>query len=330
MNVDGKSIDLKDDKGRFCPKINKDHLVHFLEEYPSKVPKLSDSFPVAVSSALTNPPGFTPAATTQPPVCAATTQPPALLQEIWARKKGGTLCSKIGPYKLFTWDIEHLRPGELLESEVINAYLSYLIKNYAGKAYVLDSFQATSIWQGNPSSMSFFAMNPGAYDVLIGTVNENNHWTLLVIYPKKLRILYLNSLGENQSKLEHCKKAVSKFMATKGNLGEKWECGKVPHCLQKDDNSRGVFVCKFAEAILKGGNLEFESTVANINVIRQDIGLCLLQETEDLSELCLACGDKYPYTEDTEDSWVCKLANCSSFHPASKHVITSVSLSDSV
>ncbi len=106
--------------------------------YPSKVPKLSDSFPITVSSALPNPPGYTPAATTQPPVCAPTTQPafqtncPAklctslcqhactcsfkyilvamndncalslslslslsqVLQEIWARKKGGTLCSK--------------------------------------------------------------------------------------------------------------------------------------------------------------------------------------------------------------------------------------------
>ncbi len=29
MNVDGKSIDLKDDKGHSCPKINKDHLGHF-------------------------------------------------------------------------------------------------------------------------------------------------------------------------------------------------------------------------------------------------------------------------------------------------------------
>lgn len=76
MNVDGKSIDLKDDKGHSCPKINKDHLVHFLEGYPSKVPKLSDSFPVTVSSALPNPPGYTPAASTQPPVCAATGQPP--------------------------------------------------------------------------------------------------------------------------------------------------------------------------------------------------------------------------------------------------------------
>ncbi len=48
-----------------------------------------------------------------------------VLQEIWARKKGGTLCSKIGPYKLFTWDIERLRSGEMLESEVGDATYSY-------------------------------------------------------------------------------------------------------------------------------------------------------------------------------------------------------------
>lgn len=44
-----------------------------------------------------------------------------VLQEIWAKKKGGTLCSKIGPYKIFTWDVERLRPGEMLESEVGDA-----------------------------------------------------------------------------------------------------------------------------------------------------------------------------------------------------------------
>ncbi len=39
MNVDGKAIDLKDDKGRSCPKIKKDHLVFFFGGVSLKSPQ---------------------------------------------------------------------------------------------------------------------------------------------------------------------------------------------------------------------------------------------------------------------------------------------------
>ncbi|XP_065128995.1 sentrin-specific protease 2-like [Paramisgurnus dabryanus] len=189
----------------------------------------------------------------------------------------------------------------MLESEVINAYLSLLTKNYAGKAYVIDSFQATNIWKGNGSSMK--RLDPDEFDVMIGSINENHHWTLLVIYPKEWRILYINSFGESRSKLLQCEKAISKFMDTRGKVG-KWKCSTVPHCFQQDGNSCGVFVCKFAEAILTGGSLQFASTADNIALLRQQIGLCLLQGSDDLSELCLTCGDQHSFTEDIEDCWI--------------------------
>ncbi|XP_050984251.1 sentrin-specific protease 2-like [Labeo rohita] len=225
-----------------------------------------------------------------------------LLQDIWAGKIGGKLCSKVGPYKLFTWDLERLKPGEKLESEVINAYLTCLVRNFSGRAFVLDSFQATNIWKRKANSMK--RVNPKTYDVLVGSVNENDHWTLLMIYPKERRILYLNSFGESRAKLLHSKKVVSDFMASRVTPTAEWQCQALPHSIQKDGTSCGVFVCKFAEAVLNGGSLEFQCTDADIAVMRQNIGLCLLQQTDDLSDLCLSCGDKYPQTQDNTDSWI--------------------------
>ncbi|RXN03332.1 hypothetical protein ROHU_034422 [Labeo rohita] len=80
--------------------------------------------------------------------------------------------------------------GLLTLGEVINAYLTLLTKNYTGKGYVLDSYQASNLWNGSGSSMK-----------------------------------------------------------------------------------------RFAEAILTGGSLEFETTAANIDMFRKEMGLCLLQKS---------------------------------------------------
>ncbi|XDV11449.1 hypothetical protein PO909_000387 [Leuciscus waleckii] len=67
---------------------------------------------------------------------------------------------------------------------VINAYLTCLVRNYSGRAFVLDSFQATNIWKRKASLMK------------------------RMIYPKERRILYVNSFGESRGKLLHCRKVV--------------------------------------------------------------------------------------------------------------------------
>ncbi|RXN21892.1 voltage-dependent calcium channel subunit alpha-2 delta-3-like isoform X2 [Labeo rohita] len=284
VRVEGKSIDVVDDEGKEISKINIDHLIHFLEDHPPKVRKFSPPATVhsdphvppkhLQSPALQAPLKFIsflhpvtlpythlslqhiPISLTVPfsvPIPHVGNHPatqysvlfnhtPAVLQDIWAGKIGGKLCSKVGPYKLFTWDLERLKPGEKLESEVINAYLTCLVRNFSGRAFVLDSFQATNIWKRKANSMK--RVNPETYDVLVGSVNENDHWTLLMIYPKERRILYLNSFGESRAKLLHSKKVVSDFMASRVTPTAEWQCQALPHSIQKDGTSCGVFVCK--------------------------------------------------------------------------------------
>ncbi|XP_076155592.1 uncharacterized protein LOC143138965 [Alosa pseudoharengus] len=63
-----------------------------------------------------------------------------VLENIWERRMGGKLCSKIGPYKIFTWDLEYLKPGKKLESEIQcdgcqgchSAWISHLIQEARG------------------------------------------------------------------------------------------------------------------------------------------------------------------------------------------------------
>ncbi|KAF4094850.1 hypothetical protein G5714_023928 [Onychostoma macrolepis] len=43
--VDGKSIDIVDEHGKLFPRVNLDHLVHFLEDLPPKAPKVTSPIP---------------------------------------------------------------------------------------------------------------------------------------------------------------------------------------------------------------------------------------------------------------------------------------------
>lgn len=70
--MQGKSIDLKDDKGHYFPKINKDHIVHFFE-CPQKEFEHNEGFSVGTKSPD---PVCSPTIVHVPPVRAPTTVPP--------------------------------------------------------------------------------------------------------------------------------------------------------------------------------------------------------------------------------------------------------------
>ncbi|KAF4114211.1 hypothetical protein G5714_004434 [Onychostoma macrolepis] len=60
----------------------------------------------------------------------------------------------------------------------------------------------TNLWNGKATEMK--KMNLQVYDLLVGSVNEGDHWTLLVIYPQEGKIIYMNSCGEGSRKVANC------------------------------------------------------------------------------------------------------------------------------
>ncbi|CAJ1087234.1 uncharacterized protein LOC121641551 [Xyrichtys novacula] len=102
------------------------------------------------------------------------------VKEAFAGKKAHVLLSLIGKYKLYFWDIERIGPNRELKSEVINAYLTLLVRDYnninADKAEVIDSFMITAIWQGKTPRLR--TLDPMAFSVIVGIVNEHQQWML--------------------------------------------------------------------------------------------------------------------------------------------------------
>ncbi|MED6236981.1 hypothetical protein ATANTOWER_017074, partial [Ataeniobius toweri] len=155
------------------------------------------------------------------------------------------MLSKIGPYRLFCWDFARIGRGQELESEVINAYLQLMVKKYNQKhqnqAALIDNFEMTWIWNEKTSSLQ---IDPEKYGVMVGIVNESHHWMLVVIYPLEKRTLFLDPLGESQRKLNRCLEATREFMRLNGLKVSRWTCHSVPHAVQQDSVSCGVFALK--------------------------------------------------------------------------------------
>ncbi|KAK5892966.1 hypothetical protein CesoFtcFv8_013306 [Champsocephalus esox] len=161
----------------------------------------------------------------------------------------------------------------LLESEVINAYLTLIVRTFNqrndGQAAVIDS---------NTFATPLRLIQ--RHTVIVGMVNENHHWMLVVMYPHEKKPLFLDPLGEGKGNMRVCLQSTRAFMRMKGCKVSRWTCSTLPHNRQQDSTSCGVLALQFAEKILPGEAIE---------------------ESDDPSRLCFYCGME----EQDEAHWIC-------------------------
>ncbi|XP_072570584.1 sentrin-specific protease 2-like isoform X2 [Paramormyrops kingsleyae] len=147
----------------------------------------------------------------------------------------------------------------------------------------------TSIWQKKTSRLK---CNPGNFNVILGAVHEPGHWILTAMFPKLLKSLVLDSLGHASSKLKTCLESTRAFMRKHGCQVSRWKAETMPHSLQPDGSSCGIFVLKYAEKILAEEPLIFSTTRSAVCKYRKKVAVKLLKQTDDLRELCHYCGEK--------------------------------------
>ncbi|XP_047225068.1 uncharacterized protein LOC124870433 isoform X2 [Girardinichthys multiradiatus] len=132
------------------------------------------------------------------------------IRKAWDGMTAAVLLSKVGPYKLFYFDIFRTAPGRELESELINAYMKYLERKHntssAEKVLCIDSFGMSAVWQ---IKIPRFKWDPTDYSTLYGIVNDNHHWFVIIIFPKQRKSLPLDLLGESSQKLKRCQEISS-------------------------------------------------------------------------------------------------------------------------
>ncbi|XP_041847822.1 uncharacterized protein LOC121644147 [Melanotaenia boesemani] len=156
------------------------------------------------------------------------------------------------------------------------------------KVLHIDTYGMTSVWNGK---VPRFRWDPSKYQLLFGVVNEHHHWFLVVIYPSQNKTLLLDPLGETAAKLKRCQDASRALMRRKGIHVSRWKCDTVPHPHQPDSTSCGVFAIVFAEKILYNQPVTFPASPKDVSDLWWQIATTLLRDSDDLTNLCLHCGE---------------------------------------
>ncbi|KAI4819024.1 hypothetical protein KUCAC02_004305 [Chaenocephalus aceratus] len=120
------------------------------------------------------------------------------------------------------------------------------------------------------------------HDVAVGAVCSHGHWTLI-----ERRSLFVDPFGATDAQIEKCKDVTRALVRKKCPGTGRWECATVAHPKQQDSSSCGVFVCKKGVAML-----------------RLDTSMSLVTNSDDLSQLCRACGELSSLAEGDIDTWI--------------------------
>ncbi|CAL9693526.1 unnamed protein product [Knipowitschia caucasica] len=146
-----------------------------------------------------------------------------------------------------------------------------------------------------------FKWDPTNYRTIYGIVNDNHHWFAVIIYPKQGKSLLLDSLGVSSLKLKTCKDISRALLRKQGMNVSRWECNTLPHPLQPDSSSCGVFAIKFVENILTGQPLVFPAGRSDVDALRWQIAETVLEASDDLTDICCICGQEDVDEEDVDD-----------------------------
>ena len=234
----------------------------------------------------------------------------AKIKEAWAMPEKKELSRPAGGDFITPYDLNTLlKPKKYLNDKVILSYIQVVAQlanqraNKAGKGIVPKVFALDSIvyggWQeayetgrdilkvGCPLKRRAYLTEPRKLfelETLICPVNENNHWTLLVISPKSKKIEYIDSFGTKSPK--HIAVAKHYLQAFLGPLynEEEWKVVETISPRQHNGYDCGVFVTTNAECI--AGDVDILCYAeADLTTERYRIAAVLLNEGFDGKDL---------------------------------------------
>jgi len=104
-----------------------------------------------------------------------------------------------------------------------------------------------------------------ALDMVVTPVNiDNTHWTLLVLFPKKRNILFMDSLSNSSDSWGTVKPYIDAFLKTMDE-GHNWDVLKYPLINQPNGYDCGVFTCAYGAYVIHGRERELFVGAPGVN-----------------------------------------------------------------
>ncbi|CAK6974785.1 uncharacterized protein LOC120559688 [Scomber scombrus] len=100
--------------------------------------------------------------------------------------------------------------------QIVNSYLAN-VGNSTGAA-IVDAYTMTAVWQ--ETHRHFRRLDLSKHDVAAGAVCHNRHWTLIIMYIKERRSLFVDPFGATEQQIRHCKTVTRKLSVFSDDLAQ--------------------------------------------------------------------------------------------------------------
>jgi len=134
-------------------------------------------------------------------------------------------------------------------------------------------------------------------ETVFGIYNTNDHWNLLLIFPKQKQLWLANPLGEGTIEQQNIVRTWESIMALNFKESTPWTIYSQQHAIQEDAVSCGVFCLKFLESFLQSRTLPSNFELKDVFAYRQRIGSQLLRSGGYgtwTKRICRICGRNDP------------------------------------
>eukprot|EP00794_Sanderia_malayensis_P001400 gene1400-1546_t len=225
-----------------------------------------------------------------------------VVDTIWKGCNVGYIEGKIDGVCISDNRLLELRGQGFISDKIIDAYLLLLSRKYSNpnrKILVLACCIMTEICQGLCYKPKLTKIKMEEFDVILGGYNTSNcHWNLVTLKPKEGQIMFLNPMGEQESQTSKLTKNWKVFWRMRikalGADDIPWNYSPVVHPKQRDSYNCGIYILKFAEALLldgNGGSTRFSDSREDLEKYRKEIAEQLIECSDDKETgWCSICG----------------------------------------
>lgn len=193
-------------------------------------------------------------------------------------------------YDILLHEYMDLNPPKFLYNNVVDIYINILIHENNMSAYTLVTQEGNQFFYNVKNR--FINIPFELYEFIIMPIIYGQHFTIVFLNTKLKEFSYLDPLNKNMD-MTDTNMLFHVFQTKKDTKA--WTIRTIIHDKQPDFYNCGVLICQYVECFLK--KTEMEGLLCP-NEYRQIMKEKLLQNSEDMTNVCLHCGGQIDTFDD--------------------------------
>lgn len=180
----------------------------------------------------------------------------------------------------------------ILESGIIDIYLSIMLRKCGQKKKNILSEISSSIFAGNNYCANEVKRTIQKNELVIMPINKGGtHWTVSIIDVTSKSFMYIDSIKSGQNEemdgLMFFNIFIENLIPKRGQHA--WQFKQLPHFFQNDSHNCGIFMLQFCKNYLNNQPL---TNVINCLAFRKLVKGFLIENSNNVLNYCLYCGEE--------------------------------------